>query len=50
VITSINGQPAVSTDQIVELTLTKHPGDKATVEYTRSGATRSATLTLASQP
>jgi putative serine protease PepD len=50
VITSINGQPAVSTDQIVELTLTRRPGDKVTVGYTRDGAPRSATLTLASQP
>jgi putative serine protease PepD len=50
VITSVNGQPAVSTDQIVALTLTKRPGDKVTVDYTRNGSTRSATLTLASQP
>ncbi|MBV9449818.1 MAG: trypsin-like peptidase domain-containing protein [Streptosporangiaceae bacterium] len=50
VITSINGQPAVSTDQIVELTITKRPGDKITVEYSRNGATHSATITFASQP
>jgi putative serine protease PepD len=51
VITSIDGQAAVSTDQIVELMLTKSPGDKVTVDYTRGGsASRSATITLAAQP
>jgi putative serine protease PepD len=50
VITSINGQPAVSTDQLVELTLSKSPGDKVAVGYTRNGVSRSTTLTLASQP
>ena len=50
VIMSVDGQPAVSTDQLVELTLRKRPGDKVTVGYTRGGASRTATLTLASQP
>jgi putative serine protease PepD len=50
VITSINGQPAVSTDQLAELTLTKNPGDKIELGYTRNGASRTATLTLATQP
>jgi putative serine protease PepD len=50
VITSINGQPAVSTDQLVELTLTKRPGDKVPVDFTRGGASHTVTLTLAAQP
>ena len=50
VITSVNGQPAVSTEQLVELTLTKSPGDKVELAYTRAGASRTATLTLAPQP
>ena len=50
VITSINGQPAVSTDQIVELTLSKRPGDRIPVSFTRNGTARSTTLTLTAQP
>lgn len=50
VITSVNGQPAVSTDQLAKLTLTQHPGDKVKLGYTRGNASRTTTLTLASQP
>ena len=50
VITSVNGQAAVSTDQIVELTLSKSPGDKVDVDYTRNGVPHSTTITLGSQP
>jgi putative serine protease PepD len=50
VITTIDGTAAVSTDQLVELTLTKRPGDKVTIGYTRGGASRTATLTLGTQP
>jgi putative serine protease PepD len=50
VITSINGQPAVSTDQLVELTLSQKPGDKVTLGYTRNGAAATATVTLGTQP
>ncbi|MGH3168833.1 MAG: S1C family serine protease, partial [Trebonia sp.] len=50
VITSIDGTAAVSTDQIVQLTLTKRPGDKVTIGYTRSGASHTATVTLGAQP
>jgi putative serine protease PepD len=51
VITEINGQPAVSTDQLVELTLSQKPGDKVMLGYSRNGAaTRSATVTLGTQP
>ncbi len=49
-ITSINGQAAVSTNQIVELMLTKRPGDKVTIEFTRNGASRSVAITLTTQP
>jgi putative serine protease PepD len=49
-ITSVNGQPAVSTGQLVELTLRKNPGDKVPIGYSRGGASRTATLTLANQP
>jgi len=50
VITSVDGQPAVSTDQLAILTLTKRPGDKVQLGYTRGGASHTATLTLGSQP
>ncbi|HSZ42202.1 MAG TPA: trypsin-like peptidase domain-containing protein [Trebonia sp.] len=50
VITSIDGTPAVSTDQLVELSLTKRPGDKVTIGYTSGGASHTATLTLGTQP
>jgi putative serine protease PepD len=50
VITSIDGAPAVSTDQIVGLTLTKRPGDKITIGYNRNGTSRTVSLTLGSQP
>jgi putative serine protease PepD len=50
VITSINGQPAVSTDQLSELTLSQKPGDKVTLGYSRNGAAASAAVTLGTQP
>ncbi|HEX6448744.1 MAG TPA: trypsin-like peptidase domain-containing protein [Trebonia sp.] len=50
VITSVDGQPAVNTDQLALLTLTKSPGDKVELGYTRGGASHTTTLTLASQP
>jgi putative serine protease PepD len=50
VITSVNGQAAVSTGQIMQLTLSKSPGDKISVDYTRNGVPHSTTITLGSQP
>jgi putative serine protease PepD len=51
VITEINGQPAVSTDQLAELTISQKPGDKVKLGYTRNGsATREANVTLGTQP
>jgi len=51
VITEINGQPAVSTDQLTAITIKQHPGDKVMLGYSRNGsATRTATVTLGTQP
>jgi putative serine protease PepD len=50
VITKIDGDKAVSNVQLQELTLTKKPGDKVPVDYTRDGQSHSATITLAAQP
>ena len=50
VITSIEGRPAVSTDQLVGLTLTKRAGDTVTVDYERDGRQETATIRLGSQP
>jgi len=50
VITKINGEPATSTVQLQELTLTKRPGDTVQLEYWRDGQTATATVTLGTQP
>jgi putative serine protease PepD len=50
VITKINGEPATSTVQLQELTLTMKPGDKVELEYWRAGKTATATVTLGTQP
>jgi len=50
VITKINGQPATSTIQLQELTLTKRPGDTVSLEYSRNGQSATATVTLGAQP
>ena len=47
IITKIEDQPAVSSEQIVLVTLTRKAGDKVDVTYVRNGATATATLTLA---
>jgi S1-C subfamily serine protease len=44
------GQPAVSTGQIVSLTLSKRPGDKVNIGYQRNGTAATAALTLTAQP
>jgi putative serine protease PepD len=46
VITSISGQKAVSTDQLMALTLSKRAGDQVEVEYVRDGSRATATITL----
>ena len=50
VITKIDGEPATSTVQLQELTLTKRPGDTVQLEYWRDGQTATATVTLGAQP
>ena len=50
VITSVEGQPATGNVQLQELTLTKKPGDKVTVDYVRDGHSASTTITLGTQP
>jgi putative serine protease PepD len=50
IITKIDGQPATSNVQLQELTITKNPGDKVTLDYVRNGHSASTTVTLAAQP
>ena len=50
IITTINGQPATSVDQLVTLTLTEKPGDKVDLGYSRNGSSATATLTMGTQP
>jgi putative serine protease PepD len=50
VIIKINGEPATSTVQLQELTLTKRPGATVQLEYWRDGQTATATVTLGTQP
>ena len=49
VITQIDGQPATTVDQLVELTITKKAGDKVSLDYVRNGQTHEATVTLGRQ-
>jgi putative serine protease PepD len=50
IITKLNGQSVVSTDELVTLTLTQKPGDKVKVEYVRDGKSHTTTVTLEAQP
>jgi putative serine protease PepD len=50
VITKINGQPATSTIQLQELTLTMKPGATVQLEYSRGGQSATATVTLGAEP
>jgi putative serine protease PepD len=50
VITKVDGNPATTNVQLQELTLTKSPGDKVTVDYVRDGKAASTTVTLGAQP
>ncbi len=50
IITSIDGQAAVSTDQLMAATLTKRAGDRVEVGYERGGSRATATITLAARP
>jgi len=50
IITSIDGKPAVSTDQLVALTLSRRAGDRVEIGYRRGGASATVTVTLSSRP
>jgi putative serine protease PepD len=50
VITKVNGNAATSNEQLQELTITKNPGDKVSVDYVRDGKSGSTTVTLGTQP
>jgi putative serine protease PepD len=50
VITKINGEPATSTVQLQELTLTMKPGATVQLEYSRDGQSATATVTLVAEP
>ncbi len=46
IIKTIDGSPAVSTDQLMALTLTKRAGDRVEIGYERDGSQATATITL----
>jgi putative serine protease PepD len=50
IITSIDGTAAVSTDQLIAVTLTERAGAQVEIEYERSGRPATATVTLAARP
>jgi putative serine protease PepD len=49
IITTIDGSPASSTDQLMALTLSKRPGGRVEIGYERDGAKATATLTLSAR-
>jgi len=49
IITSIDGASAVSTDQLMAVTLTKRAGDHVEIGYSRAGSHGTVTLTLAAR-
>ena len=50
IITTLDGQSVVSTDELVSITITKNPGDTVKVGYTRDGKSHTTTVTLGAQP
>jgi putative serine protease PepD len=50
IITSVQGEPATSTDQLMAVTLSKRAGDRVELGYLRDGSKRTATITLAARP
>ena len=50
IITSIDGQAAESTDQLIALTLARRAGDRVEIGYERNGSKGTATITLAARP
>jgi putative serine protease PepD len=49
IITSIAGEEATSTDQLMAITLTKRAGDRVEIGYDRDGTKGTATITLAAR-
>ena len=49
IITSIDGQPATSTDQLMAVTLSKRAGDRVEIGYERDGTAAKVTITLAAR-
>ena len=50
VITTINGQPATSADQLYAITLSQRGGQTVSIGYERDGRAATATVTLGTQP
>ncbi len=50
VITTIDGEPATSPDQLTALTITKKAGEKVELAYERNGQSHTTTVTLGAQP
>jgi putative serine protease PepD len=50
IVTEIDGKPATAPNALESVTLTKAPGEKATITYVRGGKTATTTVTLGSQP
>jgi putative serine protease PepD len=50
VITTINGQPAMSNIQLQEIAITKSPGDTVEVGYNRNGKSATTKVTLGTKP
>jgi putative serine protease PepD len=46
VVTKLDGQPASSAEQLLELSLTRKPGDTVTITYERQGSSHEARVTL----
>jgi putative serine protease PepD len=50
IITEINGEAAVSADQLSAITITKRQGDTVTLTYVRNGKSTTTKVTLGAQP
>ena len=50
IITSSDGRPARSTDQLVAVTLSRRAGDNVEIGYERQGRQATTTIVLAAQP
>lgn len=50
IITTINGEPAYDTSQLLQIMLTKKPGSTVKLHYRHNGGNATATVRLAAQP